>query len=200
MIGKVKLTREQADAIVQHQEATSNDIAILLDSHADGNPWCGKYEPFNGLSQADMARALLIGYEVEETFKRNNWVVDKINNNTSQILEIKGGLAILDDDKVWLYWEANGEELARKRNFSELRHATPEEIKAEKERRAWAKIGRKVNEFRVGDAYEYTDGNWGVVLSDGIVRSAKRFYKEGRIRGVLPAESFVNFEDGGSDD
>jgi hypothetical protein len=55
-----------------------------------------------------------------------------------------------------------------------------------------------VNDFRVGDAYEYIDGDWGVVLSEGALQATKRFYEEGRIRGMFPVESFISFEDGDS--
>lgn len=55
-----------------------------------------------------------------------------------------------------------------------------------------------MNDFRVGDAYEYIDGDWGVVLSEGALQATKRFYEEGRIRGMFPVESFISFEDGDS--
>jgi len=36
-----------------------------------------------------------------------------------------------------------------------IRHATPEEITGEKQRRFWSKLGREVNEYKVGDIVKF---------------------------------------------
>ena len=140
-----------------------------------------------------MLDALRIGYEVEpEPLKVGDWIVVE----DCPCERIIGKVQMLTDiEKYPTFIRFRYEDWWSIKKETKLRHATPEEIKAEMERRVWAKFGREVGQFKIGDAYEYTDGNWGVVLSEGIAQSAKRFYDEGRIVGLLPAESFVSFEE-----
>ena len=63
----------------------------------------------------------------------------------------------------------------------------------EKERRLWEKIGREVGEFKIGDAYKFADGDWGVVIGEAGCQSVRRYYDNGQLAGLLPTESYVDF-------
>ncbi|PID16840.1 hypothetical protein CSV63_02835 [Sporosarcina sp. P34] len=190
MIGKIKLTPEQADAIQKWLCERNGDKAALLDVHAtamkkqggwrNGNP----YRAFNGLDQADMARALLIGYEVEETFEVGDWVACEYEDGAwiAQIERIEG-------KKVFAQWE-NGQ--LDWNYVHHIRHATSEEIKAEKEYRAWKSIGREVGGFREGDIGIFKNEYVDHVDALGV------FYKDGVLTGFYPTESFIEF--GGADE
>ncbi|MFD1206672.1 hypothetical protein ACFQ38_16365 [Sporosarcina contaminans] len=69
-----------------------------------------------------------------------------------------------------------------------------EEIKAEQERQAWAKIGRRVGEFRDGDLGISEHGNY--IDTPSILKAR---YELGQLRGFYPAESLISFG-GGEDD
>lgn len=131
---KIKLTREQVDAIEKHLGYPDNDVAGLLNLHAEVSFWVGEFESLGHLSQADMARALLIGYEVEPKFKEDDWVVDE---EIKKIYQLKVGEAQMLSE--------NGT------NYRHVRLATPEEIAKEKERRWWESNGREVWELKQGD-------------------------------------------------
>src|SRR5699024_6673411 len=93
----------------------------------------------NDLSILDMARALYEGYEVEETFKVGDWVKDTSTNAVIKIKDRQHRNNINDP------------------RYSTVRHATPEEIAEEKQRRWWAKHGREVWELRENDILYYDD-------------------------------------------
>lgn len=175
MTGKIKLTQEQADAIQEWLLQKYGNKAELLNAHAqvvgkqggwpEGNP----YESFNGLDQSDMARALLIGYEVKENYKVGDWVVYE-----GEVMEIVA---------------VEFAEILNKNNAErEIPHATPKEIKAEKERRVWKSIGRKVGEFKRGDVGVLHNG-----LSVRKLDNLTNLYEGGSLQGFYPEESFVLF-------
>ncbi|MEK4025823.1 hypothetical protein ABZ756_07145 [Mammaliicoccus sciuri] len=68
--GLIKLNSLQNEALKKLITASSNDIEEILELHArkrNSGGWKMKtYESLNGLCQCDMARALLIGYRVED--------------------------------------------------------------------------------------------------------------------------------------
>lgn len=179
MIGKVKLTQEQADALKDYLADCKGDISEAIDEHSNvycdpDNGWFGDYTALNKITPSDMARALLIGYEVEKTFKVGDWVFNKSSDAVIEIIAVEYANIL------------NGENC-------NVRHATPEEIKAEQERRAWKSIGREVGEFR--------DGDIGVDCIGFIrrkVMSINEKYKAGDLDGFYPAESFIKF--GGADE
>lgn len=260
-IGKVKITHEQADALENFVNAF--DIATLIDDHAEhclsnGGWTAPNYRVLNDLSQADLARALLIGYEVEPTYRIGDWVAGINTGRVRQITQV-------DNAAIWADWSsvdsgekylhvnyvrhATPEEIAEatkpkfevgdwiifknaigdlligmveavgktsvdtdyvgsngyKQNFEKklIRHATPEEIKVEKERRVWAGIGRKPKKFLGNDILVNSDSKGSFTVggfyspSDGLIdsRTAERWYKEGKVAGIYPVESFVSFEE-----
>lgn len=190
-IGKIRITQEQADAIENYLK--TRDVSELIDDHAEvcrNNKWAAEiYKPLNDLSQADLARALLIGYEVELEYKSGDWVVDKQTKKIHQVIYV-------NFDSVGVNGMIIGNLL--------IRHATTEEIKAEKERRVWKEIGRDVNEVKAGDCiasqgeyFKVFDNmgckKWANHISPGL---AETFFLDGVVNGFYPAESFVSFEEG----
>jgi len=185
-IGKITISKLEAMAISVYLTNYRGDKASLLDKHAQYVKWFEPYTALNNLSQADLARALLIGYDVEVEYKAGDWVaVDWFDN----------GLGIYKVVGV----ESNGEVVIDNGDLNNnpgnkfIQHATPEEIKAEKERQLWDKLGRKVGEFKVGDVRITRRGS---VTRTYFTNEADNEYREGHLIGFYPAESFVSFEEG----
>lgn len=71
-VTKVKLTQEQARALESAKKIHGNHrpdavVDIVISQHCRDERWGEGYESLNDLTTADLARALLIGYEVEQT-------------------------------------------------------------------------------------------------------------------------------------
>src|SRR5699024_7802523 len=156
---KVKLTQEQAWMIENHGGA----IERLMRKHHMKN--CPTY--IDELTTQQVVDAYFGGYEVEETFKVGDWVVrtkelGHQNFYEGKIFKVKridkgyltGDLLVVDNDD-------NSEHL-----FGNIRHATPEEIEREKqrrwhmnaERRWWKEHGRDVWELKKGDLLNTGNG------------------------------------------
>lgn len=186
---KIKLTQEQADAVEEYLSGVYGDREILVSDYVTSQE-SFKYSghvAINDLELDTLIKALYIGYEVEEDFKVGDWVtiiVDSDSNNIAyEIHRLEGNLAnLVYNDEFRSYWP-----------IGDLRHATPEEIKAEKERKVWAKIGREVGEFREGDAYENSNGLTNVVDNTERIFIVRGLYEKGRIKGIYPAEYFIKF-------
>lgn len=125
---KLKITREQEKAIEWYRENFTNEGAIQ-DFIRDRHPALSEF------TTEQFALLFLEWYEVEPEFKLNDYVWHTENDTI---------LKLDDEDRV---------EFANKyyTEKDKLRHATPEEIQQEKERRWWAKHGRGVWELREGD-------------------------------------------------
>lgn len=134
--------------------------------------------------------------EAAQTYKIRDWVVSKETGTICQITKI-------EKDRLWGLWGSETE-LLQYNPKRWVRRATDEEIKAEKERRVWAGIGREVGEiisrdvvltkgslvpFTVGPILQQADG-----LID--VGTADDWYRDGKLKGFYPAESFVSFGGG----
>jgi len=136
MTKKVKVTADDVKNI-------KGDVAIygskeLIKESLDG----GIYEEFG---PNKMALILCDWYEVEPEYCVGNWVVvkDEFANvgKISKITKVSDGIALLGGvNNCW--W-----------TFRQIRHATPEEISAEKDRRWWKKLNRKVGEWKKGDIF-----------------------------------------------
>ena len=176
---KVKLTKEQVTAL---EEAIHGyGIDITMNDHSPHN-WGGRLSPLNELKTHQMARALYIGYEVEETFEVGNWVV--YDNGVERGYGYKTN-QIKDVDEQKAYFDEG-----RTMHITRLRHATPEEIAEEKQRRWWAKHGREVFEFKTGDLINHA----GIIIEvekpeDDLVR-----VKINESRGTLPEKLYQGIE------
>lgn len=134
---KVTLTQDQADAIERFKTSKQHAIRRYV------NRSFRKSTCLYDITLDELICALYIGYEVEPEFKVGDWVV------TSDFLEPIRKVKEVNDrllvDNTRIVW----------RDFGEIRHATPEEIAKEKERRWWAKHGREPWEIKEDDVLEY---------------------------------------------
>lgn len=179
MMEKVKLMPAQADAIEKALKYNGEDKEQLINKHADNKWITDTYSALNDLSQADMARAVLIGYEVEEEYKVGDKIVH-LHDRHPGVYTVR---------EVHFHGVLVGEFFDLEFRIKDIRHATPEEIKAEQERRVWAGIGREVGEFCDGDfafsGYTGYHSHEATVLKD--------WYDKGKLKGFYPAESFISF-------
>ena len=90
------------------------------------------------------------GYEAEEMFRVGDWVV--YDNGVERGYGYKTN-QIKDVDEQKAYFDEG-----RRMHLTSLRHATPEEIAEEKQRRWWAKHDREVWELKAGDIIQGTFG------------------------------------------
>ena len=134
-MGKVKITQEQARAIEERKRTNLLDLSII--HHVNGK-WKGATNyVLNDLTLDELIRALYIGYEVEETFEVGDWIVNIYNEDVGIVTELGSSYLKYDDGL------SDG--------FHNFRHATPEEIAEEKQRRLWYENGREVGEFKLND-------------------------------------------------
>lgn len=143
---KVKVTQKQADWLEEYK-LTQENIDYILDVH-----WYRKRpdSPLIGWSISKLARALYIGYEVEQKYKKGDWIISVDGSNLngywqSHIEKV--------DDVEGEYVRYNGNCNSVHKN--EVRLATPSEIAEEKERRFWKKHGREVWELKRGDVISH---------------------------------------------
>lgn len=151
-VGKVKLTQEQADAI-ESTIGFYNDIERIIELHVNAkDSWIKKSEALKELSLFELVNALCIGYEVKPDFEVGDWVVAESGHWKGSIGELKNHFIFLGKSRYDFLTGSIEEE--------SIRHATPEEIATEKERRWWAKHDRGVWELREGDILVAFDGGY----------------------------------------
>lgn len=195
MTEKVKLTQSQVNAIDWIASETGRDHEDIIRDHADKpGGWMHGAGALNDMPLLTLVDALRIGYEVELEYKKDDWVQDH-HGNIGVVTKVEG-------DKVWGSWNGvKHEAYARRREI--VKKFTSEEIRAEKESRVWAGIGRKAKEFQYGDVLinkmnvPFTVGGFDQT-SDGFIntKTAERWYRDGGVKGIYPAGSFVSFEEG----
>lgn len=193
MAEKVKITQEQANALEWLQKIEGEEMGWeqgrLIKSHAkDINDWHDEAIALRGMPLLTLVDALRIGYEIEPEYKVGDWIAFTEGHEKSgrvyQVAQLTENLANIDyADGFASWWPIN-----------EFRHATPEEIRTEKERRLWKTIGREVGEFKDKDKGIHACG---VSIHDK--SSIKKCYEGGTLKGFYPAESFISFEEGDSE-
>jgi len=125
-VEKVKLTKEQAEGIQKLYTFIHDNDVLNLEFTA-----------------RELSEIIKYGYEVEETFEVGDWVV--YDNGVERGYGYKTN-QIKDVDEQKAYFDER-----RSMNLSSLRHATPEEIAEEKQRRWWESNNRAVWELKEGD-------------------------------------------------
>lgn len=168
------LTREQAEALDEIFEKTAFTKDELIDLHAK----TGLYRSLRDLSVSELAKALYIGYEVEPEFKVGDWIV-----------AIGKTVKLVDETKTTFILDGGIGEKNKRIVKEHYRHATPQEIEKEKERRWWAEHGRDVWELRKGDVlicrdsealhevFMVTDDYIRLVDTPGVIVNPSYFYK-----------------------
>src|SRR5699024_3218017 len=110
--GKVKLTKEQANAIERHNRNNSSGNDGILNNHArnygnfESKSWGDPYTSLNKLEISKLAKALYIGYEIEPEFKDGDWVYSLSDNKVYKISSIYDSKAVLDDEDYSIYLES----------------------------------------------------------------------------------------------
>jgi len=185
---KPVLTKEQAEAI-EHalqevDEYKGNPDKLLRHASMKNVYFRNELHPLDSIDTVNLAKALYIGYEVKPEFKVGDWVTYKDGSNfngyykskVEQITSVRARDAFYNNDCCVT-------------GIDKIRHATPEEIKQEKERRWWKKHGRDVWELKKGDVLinlqldelrevQHVDSNYIRLKNvNGIVINTKGRYK-----------------------
>lgn len=178
---KVVLTKEQAEAIESALkfEKGDKDRVLRLTSRTNVT-WQNGASRLNEIDLALLAKALYIGYKVEETFKPGDKVVRVDGSCFTGFKDIetveraKFGSVTLSNHLQYSY------------DF--IRHATPEEI-------YWLEtLGReKVGDFRNWDVLIDKAGVPHIIFAEEGVEYALEQYQENSLAGIYPAESFKPF-------
>jgi len=140
---KVKVTKAQAEAIEEYKEKVMGVFDFLHD--LAGTHHINSHGEEQEEEAIKLMKAFTDGYEVEPEFKVGDWIyIDECATHTNKehvrkIVAVNPPAITLDDN-----WNIGLES-------GHIRHATPSEIKQEKERRFWAGLGREVNEYKKGD-------------------------------------------------
>ena len=129
-----------------------------------------------------LTKALVLGYEVEPEFK----VGDKVIFKYMKKICIFGEIVELNQKLGVLYAKVNDPEypVPQEVQASSLKHATPEEIEIEKERRFWLRNGRAVWELRKNDVLIAEDGEYVVVVEMVLANGNVIF-----VGGVVPTQA-----------
>lgn len=192
MSEKVLLTKEQVGAIdlwlsrFDDKEALVNSHSkIIEDNGTDlGWNWDEEFRSLNGLSVARLAKALFVGYEIEEP---------KPQFEPGDLVMYEGRFITLDkwhpQHEAWTYNGAGW--FAAERN---LKKPTQDEI-------FWLHDLKRdcVNDFKDGDVVYHLDGNllvvsenFGIAEEDDCactVADAIRWSEEGIIKYIYPVDS-----------
>lgn len=146
---KVKITKKQEEAM----DLTPFDL--IHDLYHGHYYYKGTHEE-QEQDVLKVLKAYINGYEVEPEFKVGDWIYNTKAKRVAQIDHRFG-----NGDELWV----DDEEF----NFYHLndsRHATPEEIKQEKERRFFNEHGRKPWELKVGDVLVKKMDNFPLVVTE----------------------------------
>jgi len=196
---KVTITAEQAKAIeerkVKYNETDQDliDYQYFMKSEANegDDSYADNHECLNDISPFYMAKALLTGYEIEQPKpKEGDWIVRldgeefSTGKKFAQIEKLHDQRNVASDFNDFRI--VDGLSLC----FNGVTHATNEEA-------FWAELGREVGEFREGDVRLINDYS-SVYTTATIV--AKNEYNNGELAGFYPAESFITFPTGDSND
>ena len=148
---KVKLTQEQADEIRSLYDDLKDELSMSIDEFIDDHANDGGYKPLNDLniSVSLLAKYFYIGCEIKPEFKVGDFVhVTWSNTNPGIYNVVETGVRSVDGDwnGVKIDWFGHPNP-----SLDIIRHATPEEIAQEKERRWWKSHNRDVWELRESD-------------------------------------------------
>lgn len=157
---KVKLTREQADVIEKVKCNSDDKVDTFLEYHlAHRHSYKDAFTPLLDLTVDEIAIALHVGYEVEPEFNVGDWLHLHLNNE--DVVREYHSPSHMKEHHFYKNLEG------RPRPFSGedyIRHATPEEIAEEKERRLFAENGREPWELAGGDILKANDGGYLVTV------------------------------------
>ena len=140
-MNKVILTQEQADAVKKLKESIKANHEKFRDNHqCNLADW--EYVLLD-IPTEKYLNAIFEGYEVAPTFKIGDWATHKLTGDVG-VIKLVNSESIRCENGMggWI---------------NDFRHAIPEEIAEEKERRWWAKHGREPWELRTDDVLTRND-------------------------------------------
>lgn len=177
-MSKVELTREQAKSLERLREHWSDDeiISKVVKGKIFEQHYNNVFETFaSELSIKKIVHVFKYGYEIKEEYKVGDWVIHD-NKKIGKVKKINDDVITID---VELGYARNNGELAYVNTLARyFRHATPEEIAEEKERRWWNSNGRDVGELKKGDVIrDTTNGIYTEMVKDTKVKTTPPFYK-----------------------
>jgi len=154
MNDKVKITHEQAEKIRGWQAHTGYPTCILLELHVNNTLTFSKC--LQNLTLDELARAIYIGYEVEEEFKVGDFVVYVHDGTVYQVVK-----KITEGNTHHDIIGCKGK-LKYSVHRDHIRHATPTEIAAEIERRMNKKLDQILLDLSDGERDRlYKKLEWG---------------------------------------
>lgn len=143
-MSKVQITQEQLGILNTYINTHGKDGTIDMHKY-----WCGDADCLNDLKYSEIAKVLYTeDYEVVPELKIGDYVFCTNKEKQKSIGKITS-ITGMDGDVYVVKFEDIG--LVERFVSNRLRHATPEEIEQEKERRWWAEHGRDVWDLVVGD-------------------------------------------------
>lgn len=196
MTEKIKITSEQDYAIEYVVEQFGKDYTLNKTAGNYDSKWMDdKHLCLNSIKLADLARILYEpnSYEIEVEYKAGEWVVRLGVSYMGELI-----IGQLYTNEVGDLDVDRAERIGLSFSATEWRHATPEEIKAEKERQLWKSMGREVNEWREGDVYKHRNYliRFEIDKTEASKQKAREVYEQGKVKGFHLAESFISFEEG----
>src|SRR5690625_3041114 len=142
-MGKVRLTKEQADAIEDLLKQYGDREILIHEYLYLTGEINNNIEVIKRMNYDTFFGALYVGYEVEPEFKSGDYVVNDIG--TIGLIESVNGDHL---EGVWI----SDFDIPMSCTSNKIdRHATPEEVEEVKERRWWTKHGRYVGEYKEND-------------------------------------------------
>lgn len=180
-MSKVVLTKEQAEAIEKWLQPNKVGYAKkdLLKQHSqicllNSLSWTDTFKGLRTMSIDEMAKALYVGYEIEQPkFEVGELVVGLKSGN---MFEITGAIG---ENFYGTRLKDGMRNLLLDRDM--IRHATKEEI-------FWLELSREVGEFVEGDMGE--DFNGHLYKS---VNTINTIYRKNQLKGFYPANSYIKF-------
>ena len=184
MSEKIKVTQKQADAIEEYKRCQRSNHYQESVNKQRYNLYLAKC--LLDLTSSEFMDALYIGYEVEPVFEVGDWVKSLVGKGTGKIKDI---------DKYDYYTDFAF--VSSKRDLT-IRHATPEEIAEEQERRWWNKHGRELREVKKGDLLKRTeDGHLFIINHLPLFYDEVEDLKNGRLKVVCFSESRLDVKTNG---
>lgn len=205
-MSKVKLTLEQSVAVDHLLTVCDNDKNLAMVSHGriyydDKKKFVESLEPLEEIEPLKLAQSLINGIEIvldakpthetkEESPKVGEWkwycYRRPYGYGSDDVVQKVGRVTEVNALDKW----ARFDNCAEKVPFENTYPANPEEIKKENETRAFRSIGRSFGEF--------VDGDVGYTFLGSVYTGAhnlRRLYKESRLKGFFPNESYVKLDD-----
>lgn len=191
LVEKVKLTREQVNAMKVFLEDNGNDKEHLVDWFVANRDFRHsvdiEYRALADLKTSTLSKALYIGYEIKNNYKKGDKVLFQVGDSVPMVVTLQEHHPNRQGE--WRTYQGCGYI-----SEGQFRQATEQE-------KYWiGELGReKVGDFKEGDIV-ITDLNVPIKAGEYDVpgrligpERLMKFYKNKSLKGIYPAESFKPF-------